>query len=536
MNRARPMARRAAVFVALALSLAACVESSSKSKEAPARLASYVLDAPPEPPHKLEYVFDGKIRLLGYRVDPEGPIAPGKPVKVTMYWQTMERLEEGWLLFSHLLDEHGNRYASGHIDNVGPLRDTSSGVQALPPGDWQKGKVYVDEQAFVLPTEATREVVLAVGIWKGDQRKPITNGPGDTESRAQVVRIKTGLAGPEAQTAKRGDGREIRELSAVHLAPGTAPPKIDGKLDEDLWKTATSTGPLVDVTTGRPNTTFAVNGHARIAWDDERLYLGFQILDEKLVGGFGPQDRGKDPHLWEKECVEIMIDPDGDGDNVDYYEIQIGTQNLVFDSQFDAYNAPRGGPDGPFGHQEWSIGGATAVVVDGTLDDDGDTDKGYTVEAAIPWKSFAKAKKAPPAPGDAWRMNFYAMKRNSGVAWSPILGEGNFHRASRFGRVRFVAAPGAAASASASAPAPPSAAPSAPRPSPKKLASELEGPGSRRNRRSCMRGIRREASASSISVKRPSSGSYACTSACWMSKKKPCTPRRPDATASATTG
>jgi hypothetical protein len=32
-------------------------------------------------------------------------------------------------------------------------------------------------------------------------------------------------------------------------------------------------------------------------------------------------------------------------------------------------------------------------------------------------------------------MNFYAMQENSGVAWSAILGQGNFHRASRFGRV-----------------------------------------------------------------------------------------------------
>jgi hypothetical protein len=27
------------------------------------------------------------------------------------------------------------------------------------------------------------------------------------------------------------------------------------------------------------------------------------------------------------------------------------------------------------------------------------------------------------------------MKNNSGVAWSPILGQGNFHKAPRFGRV-----------------------------------------------------------------------------------------------------
>jgi hypothetical protein len=35
-------------------------------------------------------------------------------------------------------------------------------------------------------------------------------------------------------------------------------------------------------------------------------------------------------------------------------------------------------------------------------------------------------------------MNFYAMENNGGVAWSPILGQGNFHKAARFGRVTFV--------------------------------------------------------------------------------------------------
>jgi hypothetical protein len=132
-----------------------------------------------------------------------------------------------------------------------------------------------------------------------------------------------------------------------------------------------------------------------------------------------------------------MIDPDKEGDNEDYYEIQIGPQNLVFDSQFDKYNEPKTEPDGPFGHQDWSSGLKSAVVVDGTLDKPGDEDKGYVVEAQIPWKSFSKAKKTPPT-NEIWRVNLYAMQENSGVAWSAILGEGNFHKASRFGKVVFI--------------------------------------------------------------------------------------------------
>jgi hypothetical protein len=78
----------------------------------------------------------------------------------------------------------------------------------------------------------------------------------------------------------------------------------------------------------------------------------------------------------------------------------------------------------------------TAVTVLGTIDKPGDKDEGYVVEAAIPWAAFQKgAKTLPPKPGDTWRMNFYAMENNGGTAWSPILGQGNFHKATRFGRV-----------------------------------------------------------------------------------------------------
>ena len=69
------------------------------------------------------------------------------------------------------------------------------------------------------------------------------------------------------------------------------------------------------------------------------------------------------------------------------------------------------------------------------LDTKEDRDDGYVVEAFIPWKSFDKAKKTPPAVGDTWRINVYAMRDGRGVGWSPILGKGNLHNAARFGQV-----------------------------------------------------------------------------------------------------
>jgi hypothetical protein len=46
---------------------------------------------------------------------------------------------------------------------------------------------------------------------------------------------------------------------------------------------------------------------------------------------------------------------------------------------------------------------------------------------------------AAPTAGEAWRMNLYTFRdgQRDSLAWSPLLGQGNFHRATRFGRVVF---------------------------------------------------------------------------------------------------
>jgi hypothetical protein len=224
----------------------------------------------------------------------------------------------------------------------------------------------------------------------------------------------------------------IPELTVPRLAIGQAP-TIDGVINEPVWSLAATTGEFVNVGTGQPNPSSQVGGCARLFWNDTAIYVAIEIQDPDIQGDF-PSD-ALDPHLWTESTAEIMIDPDGDGDNRDYYEIQIGPQNLVFDSRFDDYNQPRVLPNGPFGHQEWSAETRRAVVIHGTLNDSSDKDRGYTIEAQIPWSAFDKAKTVPPSLGSSWRMNFYAMRNNGGLAWSPILGQGNFHKALRFGRV-----------------------------------------------------------------------------------------------------
>jgi len=257
----------------------------------------------------------------------------------------------------------------------------------------------------------------------------------DVEGRAPVS------AGP-ASSAASAARADVPELAVPRVRPGEGP-RIDGRLDDPAWRAAADTGPFRDVATGGPSLRVALAGSALLLWDDEALYVGATIADRDVEGGFPAGSI--DPHLWTRDTFELMLDPDGDGDGRDYYEIQVGPQNLVFDSRFDAYNAPRGGPDGPFGHEGWASRVESAVAVYGTLDEPGDQDEGYVVEARLPWAAFDRARRAPPLAGDRWRVNLYALENNGGIAWSPILGQGNFHRASRFGRVLFVGARGGGA-------------------------------------------------------------------------------------------
>ncbi|HET7541716.1 MAG TPA: carbohydrate-binding family 9-like protein [Polyangiaceae bacterium] len=432
--------------------LSACVtpKPAAEKHDAKAeaeRLKEYVLDAPPpDIGTTVDADFGGKLMLLGARVEPTSGLKPGTDVKVTLYWRAQQKLDPGLKLFTHIVDASGERVLN--IDSVGPLREVRAGSPALPPSDWEPGKVYVDEQSFKVPSNLkTEKMQILTGVFGKHGRLEITAGPHDTTRRAIAATLS--VSGVQGGSGKL---KRIPSLRAEKLEP-TVAIKLDGKLDEPAWATAASTGPLVDVGTGEPNQAFPVNGEVKLLWNDTGMYVGFSVTEKDLIGGFKKGEQ--DPHLWTKDTIEIMVDPDREGDNKDYYEIQINPQNLVFDSQFDAYNEPKVEPNGPFGHQEWTANVKSAVVLDGTLDKSTDEDRGYTVEALIPWKSFAKAEKLPPEPGSIWRINFYAMKNNGGVAWSPILGQGNFHKASRFGRVVWTkkGSPEPSTSASAAAPA-----------------------------------------------------------------------------------
>ena len=225
-----------------------------------------------------------------------------------------------------------------------------------------------------------------------------------------------------------------------------AAPVVDGKLDDAVWAGAAVLGPLVDPRDGAPAPKSPVAAFARMGWTDDALWLGVVVHDRAPVAPFARD--AVDPHVWGKSSgVELMLQPGDPGDNRDYYELQVDVGGAVFDSHFDDYNAPITGAGAGkiFGHQDWASGVERAAYVA--------RGRFYSVEVKLPWRALAAARVAvPPQPGDVWRLNLYSFRdgQRYALAWSPLRGQGNFHRASRFGRVRFTDAPRDSRSASPS--------------------------------------------------------------------------------------
>jgi hypothetical protein len=232
----------------------------------------------------------------------------------------------------------------------------------------------------------------------------------------------------------RSDGR-IPRMRAVQVDDDRI--VVDGKLTESIWSRTGASGPFVSPNTGRQATGSALGASARVAWSKNHFYVAFSVNDPAPESPFARTDR--DPHIWSAASgVEVMVQPGTFDDNRAYFEIQVDVNGAVWDTWFEDYNQPRVRRSGRviYGHQQWTAGLRRAVQR---------SDDGYTVEMALPWAGLAWIKKQrpavslPPRRGDVWRVNLYVFRdgQRKAVAWSPILGQGNFHRTARFGKVEF---------------------------------------------------------------------------------------------------
>jgi hypothetical protein len=221
---------------------------------------------------------------------------------------------------------------------------------------------------------------------------------------------------------------ELARLVALRSTPKA----IDGNLDKDPWSQARRSGRFVDMVSGKP---CIYDTRVAALWDDDNLYIGYWVEQPFLRSGVSKRD---DLVWYDHGDVEFFVaGPDA------YYELECNPLGTIYEvlhvwsdacvpggpfykPEFDPRVrngrgfAGNGDPDHwdwdglhPRGHRwsllDWDLPGLeVAVELQGTLNDDRDVDRGWTVEMAIPWSSISQfaGHAIAPMPGDTWRCCF----------------------------------------------------------------------------------------------------------------------------------
>lgn len=208
----------------------------------------------------------------------------------------------------------------------------------------------------------------------------------------------------------------------------TTPINVDGALDDAAWSAAmpgVALQFLWDDQTGAKQRT-----SVRMLWDAQALYVGYRADDADITAHFTERD---DPTFLD-DAVEIFINPAPSQEAL-YYGFEMNARGVLYD--YLNYNGRT------LFKRFDSTGVELAVMLEGSLNEPEDVDRGWTLEVAIPWENFERLSRRPPEAGTVWKAN---LNRWDGVEpdrrmsiWSdPLNAESWPHVPSRFGELVFV--------------------------------------------------------------------------------------------------
>ncbi len=238
--------------------------------------------------------------------------------------------------------------------------------------------------------------------------------------------------------------RPARRAPEHYTCPrAVIPPRMTGKLDDDVWGHAPWTADFVDIEGDRrPAPRFQTR--AKMLWDDDCFYVGAYLEEPHICGWITEHDAV----MYHDNDFEVFLDPLGRGHH--YGELEVNALNATWDLMLThPYRA------GGFAISGWEMHGVrTAVHLDGSLNDPSDSDRGWSVEIAIPWTALAEigGTGSAPSDGDQWRVNFSRVEwrydiidgryvkvpesREDNWVWSPQYAI-DMHRPERWGVVQF---------------------------------------------------------------------------------------------------
>ncbi|MGB1269267.1 MAG: DUF5916 domain-containing protein [Flavobacteriaceae bacterium] len=188
-----------------------------------------------------------------------------------------------------------------------------------------------------------------------------------------------------------GQGKKTLHISRTNSAP-----KIDGVLDDVIWKKAEVASDFIQFKPimGEKETN-QNKSRVQLTYDDTAIYIGAYLYDnpELIMRQFNSRD-----NFGQSDFFGVIFNPNNDSQN--------DTEFFVFSSgaQADAVSTPSSGED-----FSWNAVWDSAVQI---------VDDGWIIEMKIPYSALRFSNKGP----QTWGLNFHRhIRRNQAqYTWSPI--------------------------------------------------------------------------------------------------------------------
>jgi len=231
-------------------------------------------------------------------------------------------------------------------------------------------------------------------------------------SGARLILFLTMLLASRTHAAGPPPLRQLprRRLAAVRI---TAPPTLDGRLDDPAWREAVCVDGFVGLS-GGPATQ---RTRALVGCDAAALYVAFECFEAQM-GKVLATIEERDGALWQEDCVEVFID--ANRDRKTYVQIEVSPRGVVADKRC-VVSGGRVSKDAG-----WDCEGLTVAV-------DRGTDR-WRVETRIPFSGLG----AELDPDGAWGLNLTRTETPHGEISSWAAASGTFHDPRAFGVLAYV--------------------------------------------------------------------------------------------------
>jgi len=245
-----------------------------------------------------------------------------------------------------------------------------------------------------------------------------------------LVVVLASVASARAQMPAPAGGSA--PTAVVSRAP--VPPLIDGRLDDEAWKTAAVLTGFVqrEPVEGQPA---SERTEVRVVQDEQALYIGAWLSDRDPPGIVVGETR-RDASLDNTDAFFLVLDTYLDRQN----GFVFGTTPMGIEHDGQVANEAQGGAGAGAGRQQGGSGGGFNLNWDGSWTVATSIDaNGWYAEFRIPFSTL----RYPQGGAQTWGVNFARniRRRNEQAVWAPIPRQFNLYRVSLAGTLAEVRAP-----------------------------------------------------------------------------------------------